>query len=67
MIDPRQNIEVNDEAIIGKGFKYIKRENRKKLKPINVNHYFWFKKCEASGIYVNGPLLKKELDGFKAS
>ena len=40
--------------------------------------YVWFKKSEASGIYVNGPLLKEEamniklslnlpvLDGFKA-
>ena len=35
MIDPRQNIEVNDKAIIGKGFKYIKRDNRQKFKPIN--------------------------------
>ena len=52
MIDPRQNIEVNDEAIIGKGFKHIKRENPQKFKPINDILYFWFNKCEASGIYV---------------
>ena len=63
----------------GKGFKHIKRENHQKFKPINDIHYSWFKKCESSGIYVNGPLLKEEamnikqslnlpeLDGFKAS
>ena len=26
MIDPRQNVEVNDETIAGKGFEHIKRE-----------------------------------------
>ena len=63
----------------GKGFKHIKRENHQKFKPINDILYSWFKKCESSGIYVNGPLLKEEamnikqslnlseLDGFKAS
>ena len=63
----------------GKGFKHIKRENHQKSKPINDILYSWFKKCESSGIYVNGPLLKEEsmsikqslnlpeLDGFKAS
>ena len=63
----------------GKGFKHIKRENHQKFKPINGILYSWFKKCESSGIYVNGPLLKEEamrikqslnlpeLDGFKAS
>ena len=60
MIDTRQNIEINDDAIIGKGFKHIKRENHQKFKPINDILYFWFKKCEASGIYVNAHLLKKE-------
>ena len=74
MIDPRQNVEVNDETIAGKGFEHIKRE-------ITINEilYFWFKKCEASRIYVNGTLFKKEamyikqslnlpeLDGFKTS
>ena len=62
-----------------KGFKHIKRENHQKFKPINDILYSWFKKCESSGIYVNGPLLKEEtmsikqslnlpeLDGFKVS
>ena len=56
----------------------IKSETHQKFKPINDILYSWFKKCEASDIYVNGPLLKKktmnikqslnlpELDGFKA-
>ena len=63
------------ENFQGKG----KRENHQKFKPINDILYSWFKKCESSGIYVNGHLLKEEtmsikqslnlpeLDGFKAS
>ena len=67
------------ENFQGKSFKHIKEENHQKFKPINEILYSWFKKCEASGIYVNGPLLKEEamninqslrlpeFDGFKAS
>ena len=67
------------ETFQGKGFKHLKRERHQKCKPINDILYTWYKKCEASGIYVNGPLLKEEamnikeslnlpeLDGFKAS
>ena len=63
----------------GKGFKNINRRSHQKFKAINDILYSWFKKCEASGIYLNGPLLKEEamnikqssnrpeLDGFKAS
>ena len=63
----------------GKGLKHIKRENHQKFKPINDILYSWSKKCESSGIYVNGSLLKEEamsikkllnlpgFDGFKAS
>ena len=63
------------ENFQGKG----KRENHQKFKPINDILYSWIKKCESSGIYVNGHLLKEEtmsikqslnlpeLDGFKAS
>ena len=65
------------ENFKGKGFNHIKRENHQKFKPINDIFCSWFKKFEASGIYVNGPLLKEEpinitqslslqLDGFKA-
>ena len=63
----------------GKGCKHINRGSHQKFKAINDILYSWFKKCEASGIYLNGPLLKEEamnikqslnrpeLDGFKAS
>ena len=49
------------ENFQSKGFKHIKIENHQKSKPINHILYSWFKKCEASGIYVNGPLLKREI------
>ena len=48
------------ENFQGKGFKHIKRENHQKFKLINEIFYSWFKKCKASGICVNGPLLKDE-------
>ena len=63
----------------GKGFKHINRGSHQKFKAINDILYSWFKKCEASGIYLNKPLLKEEamnikqslnrpeLNGFKAS
>ena len=51
----------------GKGFKHIKRENHQKFKPINDILYSWFKKCESSGIFVNGPLLKEEAMSIKQS
>ena len=63
----------------GKGFKNINRRSHQKFKAINDILYSWFKKCEASGICLNGPLLKEEamnikqslnrpeLDGFKVS
>ena len=63
----------------GKGFKHISRGCYQKFEEINDILYSWFKKCEASGIYLNGLLLKEEamnikqslnrskLDGFKAS
>ena len=62
-----------------KGFKDINRGSHQKFKAINDILFSWFKKCEASGIYLNGPLLKEEamnikqflnrpeLDDFKAS
>ena len=61
------------------GFKNINRGNHQKFKAINDILYSWFKKCEASGIYLNETLLKEEamdikqflnrseLDDFKAS
>ena len=58
------NIEVRLRAeyenFHGKNFKHLKRENHKKYKAINTSLYKWFKQCEASGVYVNGSLLKEE-------
>ena len=36
-----------------------------KFKQINEILFSWFKKCEASGIYVNGPLLKEDANNIK--
>ena len=63
----------------GKGFKHTDSRSHQQFKAINDILYSWFKKCEASGIYLNRPLLKEEamnikqslnrpeLNGFKAS
>ena len=63
----------------GKRFKHIKRGCYQKFEEINDILYSWFKKCKASGICLNGLLLKEKamnikqslnrpkLDGFKAS
>ena len=51
----------------GKGSKHIKRENYRKFKLINDILYSWFKKFEASGIYVNESLLKEEAISIKQS
>ena len=48
------------ENFQGKGFKHIKRENHQKFKLFKHILYSWFKKCEASGIYVNGPDFKRK-------
>ena len=63
----------------GKGFKHTDSRSHQQFKAINDILYSWFKKCEASSIYLNKPLLKEEamnikqslnrpeLDGFKVS
>ena len=63
----------------GKGFKHTDSRSHQQFKAVNDILYSWFKKCEASGIYLNRPLLKEEamnikqslnrpeLNGFKAS
>ena len=63
----------------GKGFKHTDSRSHQQFKTINDILYSWFKKCEASSIYLNKPLLKEEamnikqslnrpeLDGFKVS
>lgn len=79
VLKDEQKLRVEYENFQGKGFKHISRENHQKFKPINEILHSWFRKCESSGIYVNGPLLKEEamnikqslnrpeLDDFKAS
>ena len=63
----------------GKGFKHTDSRSHQQFKAINDILYSWFKKCEASSIYLNKPLLKEEamnikqslnrpeLDGFRVS
>ena len=63
----------------GKGFKHTDSRSHQQFKAINDILYSWFKKCEASSIYLNKPLLKEEamnikqslnrpeLDGFKVT
>ena len=63
----------------GNRFKHINRGSHQIFKVINDIFYSWFKNCEASGIYLNVPLLieeamnikqslnQQELDGFKTS
>ena len=48
------------EIFQGKRFKHLKRENHQKFKMINEILYTWYKKYEASGIYVNGLCLKRK-------
>ena len=55
------------ENFQGKGFKHINRTSHQKYKPINEILYTWYKKCESSGIYVNGPLLVEEAMNIKES
>ena len=43
----------------------LKCKNHQKYKDINTILYKWFKKCEASGIYISGPLLKEEAMNIK--
>ena len=56
----KQSLEKNLKILKAKVFKHIKRKNHQKFKTINDILYSWFKRCEASGIYVNGPLLEQE-------
>ena len=79
LLKNEKTLRTEYENFQGKGFKHINRTSHQKFKPINEILYSWFKKCETSGIYVTGPLLKEEamnikeklnrpeLDSFKAS
>ena len=61
----KQSLEKNLKIFKAKVFKHIKRKNHQKFKTINDILYSWFKRCEASGIYVNGPLLEQEAINIK--
>ena len=41
--------------------------SHEKFKAINDILYSWFKKCDASGFYLNGPPLKEEAMDIKQS
>ena len=47
------------ENFEGKGYQHVKRKNHQKDQPINTILYSWYKKCEASRIYVTGLVLKE--------
>ena len=59
------SLRADYENFQGKGFTHLKIENHQKYKAINTILYKWFKKCEASGIYVSGSLLKEEAMNIK--
>ena len=59
------SLKAEYENFQGKGFKHLERENHQKYKAISTILYKWFKKCEASGIYVSGSLLKEEAMDIK--
>lgn len=53
------------ENFQSKCYKRIQRGNHLKFKAINGILYTWYKKCEASGIYVTGSILKEEAMNIK--
>ena len=65
VVKNKASLRAEYENFQGKGFKHFKRENHQKYKAINTILYKWFKKCEASGIYVSGSLLKEKAMNIK--
>ena len=75
----KARLRANYKNFQGKGFKNTQRANHQKYKVIKDILYSWYKKCQVSDNYVNGPILKEEamkmkssldqpgLEGFKAS
>lgn len=55
------------EKFQGKGFKHIQWEKHQKYKVINDTQDSRYKKCHTSGIYVTGPIPKKETRNIKPS
>ena len=67
ILKEEEKLRMEYENFQGKGFKNINRTSHQKYKPINEILYTWYKKCESSGIYVNGPLLVEEAMNIKES
>ena len=67
ILKEEEKLRTEYENFQGKGFKHINRTSHQKYKPINEILYTWYKKCESSGIYVNGPLLVEEAMNIKES
>ena len=67
ILKEEEKLRMEYENFQGKGFKHINRTSHQKYKPINEILYTWYKKCESSGIYVNGPLLVEEAMDIKES
>ena len=67
ILKEEEKLRMEYENFQGKGFKHINRTSHQKYKPINEILYTWYKKCESSGIYVNGPLLVEEAMNIKES
>ena len=61
----KASLRAEYENFQGKGLRHLKREKHQKYKAIKTILYKWFKKCEASGIYVSGSLLKEEVMNIK--
>ena len=60
ILKEEEKLRMEYENFQGKGIKHINRTSHQKYKPINEILYTWYKKCESSEIYVNGPLLVEE-------
>ena len=63
--EPRLRAEY--ENFQGKSYKHIQGRDLQKLKAINDILSSWCKKCEASGIYATGPILKEKAMNIKSS
>ena len=65
VVKNEESLRVEYENFRRKDLRHLKIENHQKYKAIKTILYKWFKKCEASGIYVSGSLLKEEVMNIK--
>ena len=54
VVKNEESLRVEYENFRRKDLRHLKIENHQKYKAIKTILYKWFKKCEASGIYVSG-------------